>query len=140
MARFIDAERAFGYEPGPFPLPIGERRLYVHGFIDRIDIEDDSALVRDLKTSRPHPREGDEAGPTPVRDVQIALYGLVTRELAPEWGLPPTVGAAYSYAGPWGTVERAFRGSDAADLFREGLAWLELSLDLSRRQDGEDAA
>lgn len=127
---FVAAERAFGYEPGPFPLPIGERRLYVHGFIDRLDIEDGATLVRDLKTGRPHPREGDEAGPTPVRDVQLALYGLVTRELAAEWGIPHAVGAAYSYAGPWGTVDRAFRGSDAADLFREGLAWLDLSLDL----------
>lgn len=126
---FVDAERAFGWDE-PFALTVGGRPLYVRGFIDRIDVEDGTALVRDLKTGRPHPRTGDEAGPTAVRDVQIAVYGLVTRTLAAAWNVPATIGAAYTYAGPWGSEERAFRGGDAAELLREGVRWLELALDL----------
>ena len=51
-------------------------------------MEGDHALVRDLKTGRDHPRTGDEADPTPGRDVQLGLYGLVARKIAAKWGIP----------------------------------------------------
>src|SRR5262245_41056311 len=61
-------------------------------------------------TSRPAARIriGRAAGPDPVRDGQIAIYGLVARELAARWGVPGRVATAYTYVGR-GAEERSWR-------------------------------
>ncbi|HTN53535.1 MAG TPA: PD-(D/E)XK nuclease family protein, partial [Anaeromyxobacter sp.] len=122
---FVDVERPFGV-PEPVPLALGDRTLWVRGYIDRLDVEDGYTLVRDLKTGRSHPRLGDEAGPTPGRDLQLALYGIVTGKLARGWGLPGKVRVAYAYAGDRGHRERGFR-EDYALLEASGLEWLTLA-------------
>lgn len=123
--RFVAVERPFG-DPTPVALDCGGRTLYVHGCIDRLDVEDDHLLVRDLKTGRPHPRLGKEQGPTPVRDVQLALYAIVAKDRAAEWGLPRRVRAAYAYASGRGDPERAFR-DDFDALEAAGRSWLALA-------------
>ncbi len=125
---FVDVERAFG-EDEPVALKLGERTLYVRGFIDRLDTEGDVTLVRDLKTGSPHPRSGKERGPVPVRDVQLALYTLVVKQLARRWGLPGKVQAAYAYAADRGERERAFR-DDVKALTDSGKEWLALAAEL----------
>jgi hypothetical protein len=126
---FVDVERSFGV-PEALPLAVGPRTLYVRGFIDRLDVEAGRLLVRDLKTGSAHPRRGDEEEPTPVRDVQLGLYGLVARRLAPSWGLPSEVMAAYVYPSErGGGTERAFR-DDFAALEAATLEWLALAADL----------
>jgi RecB family exonuclease len=105
-------------------LEAGGERLHVRGYVDRIDVEGDHALVRDLKTGRAHPRVGDEADPLPARDVQLGLYGLVARRLAAEWGLPGRLQAAYAYARTG--EERAFRDDHAA-LEKAAGEWLALA-------------
>ncbi|BDG08591.1 PD-(D/E)XK nuclease family protein [Anaeromyxobacter paludicola] len=125
---FVDVERPFGYD-APLALPAGERTLYVRGCIDRLDVQDGVTLLRDLKTGKPHPRTGDEAGPTAVRDVQLALYALVTKQLARKWGLPGKVQAAYAYAADRGERERAFR-EDVKALTDAGKGWLSLAAKL----------
>jgi RecB family exonuclease len=124
LARFVAVERAFG-RPEAVVLDAGGLPLHVRGRIDRIDVEGDHALVRDLKTGKAHPRIGDERDPTPARDVQIGLYGLVTRALAPAWGLPARIEAAYVYARTG--EERAFRGAEYPALERAAQGWLALS-------------
>ena len=126
LTRLVAVERAFGIE-SPVALDVGDGTLYVRGYIDRIDVEGDHTLLRDLKTGREHPRLGDEAGPTAARDVQLGLYGIVTRRLAPAWGVPARLEAAYAYARSG--QERSFR-SDYADLERATLGWLGLAVRL----------
>jgi RecB family exonuclease len=120
----VAVERPFG-RPHGVVLDAGGLPLHVRGRIDRLDVEGDHALVRDLKTGRAHPRAGKERDPTPVRDVQIGLYGLVARRKARDWGIPAKVEAAYVYARRG--VERAFRGPDAPALERATEGWLALS-------------
>ncbi|MFY3743278.1 PD-(D/E)XK nuclease family protein [Anaeromyxobacter sp. Red801] len=122
---FVDVERAFGVD-APVALEAGGRTLYLRGYIDRLDVEGDHTLVRDLKTGGAHPRTGDEAGPTAGRDLQLAVYGLVVKQLAAEWGLPPRIQAAYVYPNHRGEPERAFR-EDHAELERAGAGWLALA-------------
>jgi RecB family exonuclease len=124
LTRFVGVEIPFG-TPDGLALDAGGLRLHVRGRVDRIDEEGDHALLRDLKTGKEHPRSGDEEGPTPVRDVQIGLYGLVARRLARAWGIPEKVEAAYVYART-GT-ERAFRAADHAALEGAAKGWLALS-------------
>lgn len=120
LSRFVAVERAFsGLE-----LDAGGRRLHVRGYMDRIDVEGDHALVRDLKTGRAHPRVGEEEDPTPGRDVQLGLYGLSVRALAAEWGLPAKLEAAYAYSRTG--EERAFR-RDYAALEAATRTWLALA-------------
>ena len=120
--RFIAAEIAFG-KPDPVEIMLPEGTLYVHGFIDRIDVEGDRMLIRDLKTGRSRPRHGDEAEPDPVTDIQIALYGMAARGLAAGLGAPEQVGAAYAYADGRGEQERSFR-DDFSELEKEARTWL----------------
>ena len=127
LTRFVGVELSFG-SPDGVVLDAGGRPLHVRGRVDRIDEEGDHALLRDLKTGKEHPRAGDEEDPTPVRDVQIGLYGLVARRLAGRWGIPERLEAAYVYART-GT-ERAFRGADHAALERAAKGWLALSASL----------
>ncbi|HEY6105624.1 MAG TPA: PD-(D/E)XK nuclease family protein, partial [Anaeromyxobacteraceae bacterium] len=120
LSRFVAVERPFS----GLALEAGGERLHVRGYVDRIDVEGDHALVRDLKTGRAHPRVGDEVDPLPGRDVQLGLYGLVARRLAAEWGLPGRLQAAYAYARTG--EERAFRGDHAA-LEKAAGEWLALA-------------
>lgn len=123
LSRFVGVELPFGSDE-PVVLKVGGVSLHVRGYVDRLDVEGDHALLRDLKTGRDHPRTGDEAGPTPGRDVQLGLYGLVARKLAAKWGIPTEIQAAYAY--PRNGEERAFRG-DHALLDRAARGWLELA-------------
>ena len=123
LARFVAVERAFD----GVALDAGGTSLHVRGYIDRLDVEGDHALVRDLKTGQDHPRIGDEADPTPVRDVQLGLYGLVTRKLAARWGIPDEVQAAYVYAR--GPSERGFR-KDHVALEAAAKGWLAVAAGL----------
>ncbi|MBI5487728.1 MAG: PD-(D/E)XK nuclease family protein [Deltaproteobacteria bacterium] len=118
-------ERAFG-EPEPFELRLGSNTLYLHGRMDRIDVEGDRTLVRDLKTGRAHLRAGREADPEPRLDVQLALYGLAAERLAGEWGTPARIEAAYAYVERRPALERAFR--DDEELLRDAsLRWLDVA-------------
>ncbi|MBI3104377.1 MAG: PD-(D/E)XK nuclease family protein [Candidatus Rokubacteria bacterium] len=106
--RFVAVERNFGH-PTPVELPAGERSLHLRGRIDRMDVDGKRTLVRDLKTGRAHPRFGKKREPDPSLDLQIAIYGLVTQQLAPEWGVPRRIAAAYAYFGRGAAQERGFR-------------------------------
>lgn len=130
--RFVDAERAFG-DPDAVALRVGDATLYVRGRLDRVDVEGDLTLVRDFKTGRPHRRVRDEAGPVPVVDVQLAVYGLVARQLAPAWGTPDRVGVAYTYVNR-GVEERAFRDDFATVLAPAAQEWLAVAVDLLARR------
>jgi hypothetical protein len=92
-------------------------------------VEGGRTLVRDLKTGRAHPRVGKEAEPEPTRDVQIAVYGLVTRQLAQEWGVPARIGAAYAYVGR-GAEERNFRDDFDHVLVPAAQEWLSVGASL----------
>jgi RecB family exonuclease len=140
--RFVAVERAFG-QPVPVALSGGRRVLHVRGQIDRLDVEAGAALVRDLKTGRPHPRTGKEREPNPVLDVQIAVYGLVARQLAAEWRTPTRIAAAYAYVGR-GADERSWRKDFDQVLSPAAREWLQVAADLlaersfPRTPDAED--
>jgi hypothetical protein len=121
--RFVGVELPFG-EPVPLALRAGGETLHLRGYLDRVDVERDAALVRDVKSGAPHPRRGDEEGPVAAIDVQLGLYALAARALAAAWGTPRKVVAAYAYASGRGEVqERAFRG-DCPALERAAEDWL----------------
>ncbi len=126
--RFVAAERSFGW-PAPVELPLDGRSLFVRGQIDRIDVEGDRTLVRDLKTGRPHRRLGKEAGPDSGLDLQIAVYGLVAKRLAGEWGISPQISAAYTYVGR-GADERAWHDDFHRLLEPAAREWLATAADL----------
>jgi hypothetical protein len=126
LERHVGVELSFGYD-APLALDAGSRQLWVHGWIDRIDVEQGHALLRDLKTGKPHLREGDEEGPTPGRDVQLGLYGLVARRLSAKLDVPKRLQAAYAYAQHG--EERAFR-DDYAELETATKGWLAIAAGL----------
>jgi RecB family exonuclease len=131
--RFGGVEIGFGYDQ-PVALEVGGAPVYVGGFIDRLDVEG-AALVRDLKTGRPHPRVGDEAAPTPELDVQLGLYVLALKKgLSRAWNLPWGTSAAYVYVGRGDPVERAFRGNDALRLLQLAPEWLATGVALLRER------
>jgi RecB family exonuclease len=105
--RFVAAEKPFG-QPLPVVMEFDGVPLHFRGFIDRIDADGARGLIRDLKTGKAFPRVGRDKDPSAVLDVQIALYGLVARLLAPEWELPSAMGAAYVYTKSAREGERAF--------------------------------
>ncbi|GAO02103.1 PD-(D/E)XK nuclease superfamily protein [Anaeromyxobacter sp. PSR-1] len=122
--RFVGVELAFGTPGAPLSVDADGETLHVHGYIDRVDVEDGVTLVRDLKSGKAHPRAGSETGPTPLRDVQLGLYQLAARKLANAWKTPAKVQGAYAYASGRGEVEeRAFR-ADAAALDQATAEWL----------------
>jgi len=126
---YADVERGFGYD-APLALAAGARRvLHVRGYIDRLDREGAATLVRDLKTGRVRPRVGHAAAPDPVTDVQLGVYGLVVEAMAPAWGLPAHVAAAYAHTDARGAQERAFR-EDFATLADAARGWLALAAGL----------
>jgi hypothetical protein len=121
--RHVGVELPFGV-PAPLAVAADGVTLHVHGYIDRVDVEGDATLVRDLKSGAAHPRAGREADPTPFRDVQLGLYQLAAKKLAATWGTPGKVQAAYAYASGRADVEeRAFR-EDAAALADATQEWL----------------
>ena len=130
--RFVAAERTFGY-PTPVELSLPGGSLFVRGRIDRLDVDGETASVRDLKTGRPYPRTGRDAEPQPTRDVQIAVYGLVVQRLAREWGVPERVSAAYVYVGS-GADEREYRRDFDRVLAPAARDWLDLGGALLRER------
>jgi len=121
--RFVGVELGFGQE-APLAVAADGVTLQLHGFIDRVDVEDGVTVVRDLKSGKPHPRRGDEVDPTPLRDVQLGVYTIAAKKLASSWKAPRKVVAAYAYAsGQRDVEERAFR-DDAAALEHATAEWL----------------
>jgi ATP-dependent Lhr-like helicase len=139
---FVAVERAFGSDT-PVALTTSGRALYLRGYIDRLDVEDGRTLIRDLKTGRAYPRRGKDTEPDPVRDVQIGVYGMVARQMASQWALPPQIAAAYAYADARRGFERAFR-SDFDVLESAARRWLSTAAGLleagmfPRTPSGED--
>jgi ATP-dependent helicase/DNAse subunit B len=121
-------EHPFG-KPVPVKLKLESGTLHVSGFIDRVDIEGDRTLVRDLKTGRSHSRRGDKWPPSLGLDLQLGLYGLVVKHLAAELGLPKKIAGAYVYVDRVGERERAF-GDDYGDLEDAARVWLDTALQL----------
>jgi RecB family exonuclease len=109
------------------PLPGGS--LYVRGQIDRIDVDGNRTLVRDLKTGRAHPRVGNEAAPDPVLDVQLAVYTMAAQQLATAWQVPSRIGAAYAFVNR-GADERDWRQDFEQTLKPAAEKWLGLAADL----------
>lgn len=126
--RFVAVERDFGYRE-PVAPPAGEREIFVHGFIDRLDIEGDRILIRDLKTGGPKPRTGVQRDAHHRADAQIGLYALAALARARDWGLPPRVAAAYVYVGARGQGARAFI-DDADALLAAARGWIEIAASL----------
>ena len=121
--RFVGVELPFG-DPAPLAVDADGVTLHVRGYIDRVDVDGGATFVRDVKSGRSYPRTGREANPTAVRDVQLGLYQLVAAKLAPEWGTPRKVVAAYAYAnGRAEVVERSFR-DDPDALAKATREWL----------------
>lgn len=119
---FHDVEKPFA-EDGPIAIRVGDRSLYVRGIIDRVDQQDGKTIVRDLKTGRCHSL--DEHPISPELDIQIALYGIVAKARAKDWGLPSKVGVAYAHINDRTEIERAFY--DNFDLLEaRALDWLDL--------------
>jgi RecB family exonuclease len=106
-------------------LPLaGGQVIHLRGKIDRLDVEGKRLLVRDLKTGRAKPRHGDQAEAVLALDLQLAVYGLVARQLAREWKVPGKVDIAYVFPDVAGEHERAFRGSEFDDLAERARGWL----------------
>jgi RecB family exonuclease len=123
----VATERSFGAKDG-LGLKVGEKTIYVRGFIDRVERQGTHTVVRDFKTGRPHPKQGAEEGPVAVLDTQIALYGMVARKLAANWELPKNVAGAYVYPNAH-SPERAFL-EDFPALETAAKGWFEFAVKL----------
>jgi RecB family exonuclease len=121
--RFVAAERGFG-RPEGVRLETAAGPLFVTGRIDRIDVEGNRTLVRDLKTGKAHRRVGKEREADHGLDVQLAIYGLVASALAAEWGVPASVGVAYAYFGRGLAAERDWRADFDTSLGPAARGWL----------------
>ncbi|HEU4382132.1 MAG TPA: PD-(D/E)XK nuclease family protein [Anaeromyxobacteraceae bacterium] len=131
--RFVGVEMPFG-EGEPLSTVAGGVTLYLRGYIDRVDVDGKATVVRDVKSGRAYPRQGDEAGPTAVRDVQLGLYQLAAKTLAAAWETPRKVKAAYAYAsGREPVQERAFR-DDPEALEKATSEWLATAAGLLSRR------
>ncbi|HTO10739.1 MAG TPA: PD-(D/E)XK nuclease family protein, partial [Candidatus Binatia bacterium] len=127
--RFVAVERGFG-RPEAVRLETAAGALFVSGRIDRIDVEGARTLVRDFKTGKAHRRVGKEREADHGLDVQLAVYGLVARARAAEWGVPRAVGAAYAYFGRGMATERDWRDDFDAALEPAAQQWLETAVTL----------
>lgn len=121
-------------EFGPLAVASASGPVFVRGYIDRIDIESGMTLVRELKTSRARPREGDELEPSLDLDLQLAVYMAVVRELELGRDMPAEVVGAYAYLDAHAPIrERAFR-DDRHALGTAGARWLAVAGALIREQ------
>ena len=115
----------------PVSLDLPGRRIFVRGKMDRLDELDGRLFIRDFKSGKCHPREGDEAGPTPALDAQLAVYALIMNSLHKKepklW--PKVGGVSYFYPDPRGKMERHFI-DDLDDLLEKGRDWLAAMADL----------
>jgi CRISPR/Cas system-associated exonuclease Cas4 (RecB family) len=115
----------------PIALDLSGRRIFVRGKMDRLDELNGRLFIRDFKSGKCHPREGDEAGPTPTLDVQLAVYALIMNSLHKKepklW--PKVGGVSYFYPDPRGEMERHFI-DDLDDLLEKGRDWLAAMADL----------
>jgi len=129
---FVDVERSFGLDDEPLSVPTEHGPLFVTGRIDRLDVDQGIALVRDFKTGKAHPRERDEVDAQVQLDLQLAVYSVVAEQLAVPWGIPTDVAAMYVYVDRFAIHrERSFR-ADRGVLRALGRHWLELALGLIR--------
>jgi RecB family exonuclease len=143
-SRHVAVEREFGYD-APVSLAAGGRELFVRGYIDRIDcVDETTTMIQDVKSGKPRPRTGKEAGPDPSIDVQLGVYALVALAQAEAWKLPGRVGASYEYIGR-GEGSRAF--VDDVDLLLGATqGWLDTAAELlvaqqfPRTPDADDCA
>jgi hypothetical protein len=104
--------------------------MRVAGRIDRLDVEQGMTLIRDFKTGRAHPRVRDEVEVDVALDLQLAMYAVVTEQLASSWGIPADVAAAYVYADRFAVQrERPFR-ADRVALRMAGRRWIDLAMGL----------
>jgi RecB family exonuclease len=120
---FVAVERNFGAPEG-IELRLDGCALFVRGRIDRIDVQNGTLLIRDIKTGSAHPRLGKEASPDAGRDLQIALYGMIAQTLAAQWRVVERVGVAYTYVSRGGAVERQFRDEFREVLEPKARSWL----------------
>jgi ATP-dependent helicase/DNAse subunit B len=118
---FIAVERAFGYD-APCQLETAAGPLFVRGKIDKLDLDGKTLLVRDIKTGAGKPRRADDQ-PDPGIDLQVAVYALVAKQLASEWGTPDDVAVAYMYLRS-GESDRSWKGPDYAKLEQAAREWL----------------
>jgi ATP-dependent helicase/DNAse subunit B len=89
--RPLGLELRFGFEDSlpPLELGAGEERVLVRGMIDRVDVDDRGhAVVRDYKSGAKR-QEWSGGRWSTDRQLQVALYMLVVRELL---GLDPVAG------------------------------------------------
>jgi RecB family exonuclease len=128
--QFVGVEREFG----PLALAATSGPLFVKGRIDRLDVDAGLSLVRDFKTGRAKPRERELFDPDVDIDLQLAVYAVVTQQLAGVWGVPSDVAGAYVYVDRFAAQrERAF-SDDRAALHAAGRRWLDLASSLLREQ------
>jgi RecB family exonuclease len=124
--RFVAAERGFGEAAG-VALAARGGPLFVTGRIDRLDVEAELTIVRDLKTGRARPRARDDRDPDVGLDLQLAVYAAVAEHLAAEWRIPAQIAAAYVYVDHLAIErERGFR-DDRAALRAAGQGWLDVA-------------
>lgn len=114
---FVDVERAFG----PLQLTLGGKSIFLHGAIDRLDVVGKATLVRDLKTGKAKPRRGDKL--MPAYDVQLGIYGAVTRAMAKAWNVPATIQGAYVYPSCASGDDRDFT-ADFSELAKRTEQWV----------------
>jgi RecB family exonuclease len=110
--QFAVVEQPFG-DPTPLRVVTEDGPLYLHGFIDRIDVEGGTTLLRDIKTGQASPRASGDA-PEALTDLQLGIYVAALRAHATDWGLPKRVEAAYAHTVTTVHKERAYRDDIAA--------------------------
>ena len=125
---FLATEKPFGYDAA-VPVQTAGNTLYLRGFIDLIDVVDGTTRIRDLKTGTCVPRQGKDASPHPVRDLQLAVYAAAMQRLARQWGVPARLGVAYLHSNDRKGRERAFK--EDFDAFAEAArSWFETAATL----------
>ncbi|HET8934438.1 MAG TPA: PD-(D/E)XK nuclease family protein [Polyangiales bacterium] len=124
MQKFVAVERRFGYS-GECDIATEAGPLYLRGKIDKLDTVDNTLLIRDIKTGGGKPRADDDK-PDPGIDLQVAVYALVAKRMARDWGTPDDVEVAYIYLRS-GDPDRSWRGADYADLEGEAKNWLAMA-------------
>jgi len=126
-SRFAATERPFGYAE-PVALPSEAKQVFVRGYIDLIDVVGNTTRIWDVKTGKCHLRRGSDADPVPTLDAQLALYGLVARQLADQWGVED-LQAAYAHTNDRRGRIRAF-ADDFEELETAGRWWLSVTAQL----------